>query len=79
MPPLGWEALMVSVVPLQVGKPTAKTEKASVHDGICRWEKPIYEIVKFVKEPKTGKINEKVYQFLLSTVDNDYFLQSPNF
>lgn len=79
VPSLGWDALMVAVVPLEVGKPTVKSEKASVHGGICRWEKPIYETVRFVQEPKTGKINEKIYHFHVSTVGNDYFLQSLNF
>eukprot|EP00268_Persea_americana_P034766 TRINITY_DN34381_c2_g2_i9.p1 TRINITY_DN34381_c2_g2~~TRINITY_DN34381_c2_g2_i9.p1 ORF type:complete len:957 (-),score=237.24 TRINITY_DN34381_c2_g2_i9:468-3338(-) len=67
VPSLGWDALMVAVVPLEVGKPTVKSEKASVHGGICRWEKPIYETVRFVQEPKTGKINEKIYHFHVST------------
>ncbi|OMO79500.1 Prefoldin [Corchorus capsularis] len=64
---LNVQALMLSVVPGDGGKPTTKLEKATVHDGNCRWENPVYETVKFVREPKTGKINEKIYHFILST------------
>ncbi|XVF10625.1 hypothetical protein REPUB_Repub07fG0198700 [Reevesia pubescens] len=64
---LNVQALMISVVPGDGGKPTTKLEKATVQDGNCRWENPVYETVKFVQEPKTGKINEKIYHFILST------------
>ncbi|XP_058075918.1 uncharacterized protein LOC131224658 isoform X2 [Magnolia sinica] len=67
VPQIGWDALMVSLVPVEVGKPTVKSEKAVTRDGTCRWENPIYETVRFSREPKTGKINEKIYQFLIST------------
>ncbi|KAK6263077.1 hypothetical protein QUC31_008893 [Theobroma cacao] len=64
---LNVQALMISVVPGDGGKPTTKLDKATVQDGNCRWENPVYETVKFVREPKTGKINEKIYHFILST------------
>ncbi|XP_022720138.1 myosin-11-like isoform X2 [Durio zibethinus] len=64
---LNVQALMISLVPGDGGKPTTKSEKAMIHDGNCRWENPVYETVKFVREPKTGKINERIYHFLLST------------
>lgn len=59
---------MVSVIPGDVGKPTVKLDKAVVRDGSCRWESPVYETVKFDQEPKTGKIKERVYNFVVSTV-----------
>ncbi|XP_077223754.1 uncharacterized protein LOC143857224 [Tasmannia lanceolata] len=65
VPQLGWDTLMVSLVPLEVGKPTVKLEKATVHDGVCQWENPIYETVRLNQDPQTGKINEKIYQFLV--------------
>ncbi|KAA8520807.1 hypothetical protein F0562_011480 [Nyssa sinensis] len=61
------DALMISVVPADVGKPTARLEKAAVRDGSCHWENPVYETVKFVREPRTGKIHERVYHFVVST------------
>ncbi|KAK8520920.1 hypothetical protein V6N13_077052 [Hibiscus sabdariffa] len=64
---LNVQTLMISVVPGDGGKPTTKLEKATVLDDICRWEKPVYESVKFVREPKTGKINEKIYHFIVSS------------
>ncbi|XP_068308537.1 intracellular protein transport protein USO1-like [Pyrus communis] len=64
---LGGDALLVSVIPVDVGKPTVKSEKATVRDGSCRWENPIYETIKFVREPRTGKIKESVYNFVVSS------------
>ncbi|PPD77394.1 hypothetical protein GOBAR_DD25674 [Gossypium barbadense] len=64
---LSVQTLMISVVPGDGGKPTTKLEKATILDDICRWEKPVYESVKFVREPKTGKINERTYHFILSS------------
>ncbi|KAL5747481.1 hypothetical protein ACOSP7_024481 [Xanthoceras sorbifolium] len=64
---LGENALMISVVPGDVGKPTARLEKAAIQDGCCRWGSPVYETVKFVRELKTGKISEKIYHFIVST------------
>lgn len=67
------QALMISVIPDDGGKPVKTLEKATVQDGNCRWENPLYETVKFVREPKTGKINERIYHFFLSTVRYIYF------
>ncbi|XP_043726297.1 intracellular protein transport protein USO1-like isoform X2 [Telopea speciosissima] len=66
VPQLGWETLMVSLVPVDVGKPTVRLEKVVVKNGTCRWENPIYETIKFVQDPKSGRLNEKIYQFLVS-------------
>ncbi|XP_054825656.1 uncharacterized protein LOC129323114 [Prosopis cineraria] len=63
----GVDALAISLIPVDVGKPTARLENATVRDGICRWETPVYETVKFIQEPKTGKINDKIYHFVVST------------
>ncbi|XWS38384.1 hypothetical protein CRYUN_Cryun19dG0126500 [Craigia yunnanensis] len=64
---LNVQSLMISVVPDDGGKPTTKLEKATVQDGNCRWENPVYKTIKFVREPKTGKINERIYHFILSS------------
>nr|KYP67270.1 hypothetical protein KK1_013594 [Cajanus cajan] len=63
----GMDALVLSIVPGDIGKPTTRLEKATVRDGTCRWENPVYETVKFIQEPKTGKISDKIYHFLVST------------
>ncbi|XP_016898858.1 uncharacterized protein LOC103482728 isoform X2 [Cucumis melo] len=60
------DALTLSVVPGDVGKPTARLDKVTVRDGSCKWETPVYETVKFARDTKSGKINEKIYYFLVS-------------
>ncbi|KAA8522386.1 hypothetical protein F0562_013253 [Nyssa sinensis] len=67
VPQLIGDALMIAVVPVDVGKPTARLGKAAIRDGSCHWESPVYETVKFVREPKTGKIHERIYHFIVST------------
>ena len=64
----GMDALVLSIVPGDIGKVTTRLEKAAVRGGVCRWENPVYETVKFVREPKIGKFNERLYHFVVSTV-----------
>ncbi|ESQ29037.1 hypothetical protein EUTSA_v10023231mg [Eutrema salsugineum] len=61
------EGLTLSLVPGDVGKPTARSEKAVVSDGQCRWEIPVYETVKFLKDAKTDKVNQRIYHLIVST------------
>ncbi|KAI4326977.1 hypothetical protein L6164_019486 [Bauhinia variegata] len=65
--PSGVDALVLSIVPGDVGKPTTRLEKATIRDGICRWENPAYETVKFIQDPKSGKISERIYHIVVST------------
>ncbi|KAL7123073.1 hypothetical protein ACP275_01G083100 [Erythranthe tilingii] len=67
VPQIGEDALMISVVPSDIGKPTVKSDKASVRDGSCFWENPVYETVKFSRDPKSGKIHERIYHFVVGT------------
>ncbi|KAL5811192.1 hypothetical protein ACOSQ4_027760 [Xanthoceras sorbifolium] len=67
VPRLKKSAVMISLVPEDVGKPTVKLEKVAVQDGTCIWENPLYEIVKLIRESKTGKIKEKIYHFIVAT------------
>lgn len=64
--------LMVALVPDNVGKPTVKLEKVAVQDGTCLWENPIFESVKLVKDTKSGKLQEKIYHFVVSTVSSRF-------
>ncbi|KAF2313270.1 hypothetical protein GH714_010096 [Hevea brasiliensis] len=64
---LNVDALVMSVVPGGVGKPTARLEKGILREGSCRWEYPIYETVKFAQDARTGKIDERTYHFIVST------------
>ncbi|XP_010441281.1 PREDICTED: myosin-11-like isoform X2 [Camelina sativa] len=61
------EGLTISVVPGDVGKSTGKAEKAMVLDGHCRWESPVYETVKFLQDFKTGKVNQRICHFIVSS------------
>ncbi|XP_027341673.1 putative leucine-rich repeat-containing protein DDB_G0290503 [Abrus precatorius] len=63
----GVDALVLSIVPGDIGKVTTRLEKAAICGGVCRWESPVYETVKFVQEPKTGKFSERKYHFVVST------------
>lgn len=67
VPKLKKSAVMISLVPDDVGKPTFKLEKVPVQNGTCLWENPIYVTVKLIREPKTGYIKEKIYHFIVST------------
>lgn len=68
VPKMKKSALMISLVPEDVGKPTVRLEKAAVQDGTCSWENPVFETVKLIRESKTGKLHEKIYHFIVSTV-----------
>lgn len=61
------DSLIIHFFPADVGKPTVRLEKAAICDGSCSWENPVYETVKFFREPRTGKIQEKIYTFVVST------------
>ncbi|KAL2967329.1 hypothetical protein AAZX31_16G169700 [Glycine max] len=67
VPNMKKSVLMVALVPDNVGKPTVKLEKVAVQDGTCLWENPIFESVKLVKDTKSGKLQEKIYHFVVST------------
>lgn len=65
VPKTGWDALMVVLIPTDVGRPTVRSDKAGVTDGLCRWN-TVYETVKLSLDAKTGKVHDKIYQFLIS-------------
>lgn len=67
VPNQGWEELVVCLLPVDSGKPTARSEKAAVVDGSCDWKIPVYETVRLIQDSKTGMVNEKAYQFVLSS------------
>ncbi|KAL3833512.1 hypothetical protein ACJIZ3_008248 [Penstemon smallii] len=64
---VGADALMVFIVPADTGKATVKSEKATIRDGSCFWENPVYETVKFNRDQKSGKIHERMYNFVVGT------------
>ncbi|CAL1371245.1 unnamed protein product [Linum trigynum] len=78
VPQMKKPALTVALVPEDVGKPTFKLQKTAVQDGNCLWENPIYVTVKLVREPKTGKLHEKIYHFIVASgsAKKDYLGES---
>lgn len=62
------DGLVISVVPGDTGKPSSKSDKAAVRDGSSVWESPLYETIKFSRDPKSGKIHPRMYHFILGTV-----------
>lgn len=62
----GGNALVLSLVPAENGKPTAKLEKCVMRENSCYWENPVFETVKFIQDLKTGKIQERIYYFIIS-------------
>ncbi|GER38860.1 myosin heavy chain-related protein [Striga asiatica] len=67
VPKVGDDSLLVSIVPADAGKPTLKSDKALLREGSCFWENPVYESVKFNRDPKSGKILERIYYFVVGT------------
>ncbi|XP_078162129.1 uncharacterized protein LOC144557435 isoform X2 [Carex rostrata] len=65
IPKAGWDTLMVVLIPTDVGRPTVRSDKETVTDGSCRWN-AVYEMVKLSLDAKTGKVHDKIYQFLIS-------------
>ncbi|KAF9689359.1 hypothetical protein SADUNF_Sadunf01G0084100 [Salix dunnii] len=66
LPQLHASPLAISVVPGDVGKPTVRLEKGILREESCRWDYPVYETVKYIRDAKTGKINERIYHFVVS-------------
>lgn len=70
VPELGWESMMVVVTPQDVGRPTARSERAEVAGGACRWAAPIFEATK-LPNPGKAAAGDKIYKFLVyETVRN---------
>uniref|UniRef100_A0A2P2LUH4 Golgin subfamily B member 1-like n=1 Tax=Rhizophora mucronata TaxID=61149 RepID=A0A2P2LUH4_RHIMU len=66
IPQSGWDKLFVSFIPADSGKPTAKTTKANVRNGTCKWADPIYETTRLLQDIRTKKYDEKVYKLFIA-------------
>ncbi|PNT67661.1 cingulin isoform X2 [Brachypodium distachyon] len=56
--------MMVVVTPQDVGRPTARSERAEVAGGACRWAAPIFEATK-LPNPGKAAAGDKIYKFLV--------------
>lgn len=60
--------MFISFVPSESGKTSAKTSKANVRNGTCKWADPIYETTRLIQDTKTKKYDEKLYKLVVSMV-----------
>ncbi|KAG9451646.1 hypothetical protein H6P81_011611 [Aristolochia fimbriata] len=66
IPQPGWDKLFVSFIPVETGKTTAKTTKANVRNGNCKWSDPIYETARLLQDVKTKHFEEKIYKLVVA-------------
>ncbi|XP_073117399.1 uncharacterized protein [Elaeis guineensis] len=66
IPQPGWDKLFVSFIPADVGKATAKTNKANVRNGNCKWPDPIYETTRLLQNTRTKNYDEKFYKLVVA-------------
>ncbi|KAH9623447.1 hypothetical protein KSS87_004525 [Heliosperma pusillum] len=66
IPQPGWNNLFISVIPSNSGKATARTNKANVRNGTCKWVDPIYETTKLLQDSKTKQYEENLYKLLVA-------------
>lgn len=66
VPQPGWDKLFVTFVPADSGKASAKTTKAIVRNGSCKWSDPIYETTRLLQDSKTKKYDEKLYKLMVA-------------
>ncbi|KAE8728297.1 F-box and Leucine Rich Repeat domains containing protein, putative isoform 3 [Hibiscus syriacus] len=66
IPQSGWDKLYVSFIPADSGKATAKTTKANVRNGTCKWADPIYETTRLLQDIKTKQFDEKLYKLVVA-------------
>ncbi|KAM7518617.1 hypothetical protein LguiB_017579 [Lonicera macranthoides] len=66
IPQTGWEKLFISFIPTESGKSTAKTTKANVRNGTCKWADPIYETTRLIQDAKNRQFEEKLYKLVVA-------------
>ncbi|XP_062098940.1 COP1-interactive protein 1 isoform X2 [Humulus lupulus] len=66
IPQTGWDKLFISFIPADSAKATAKTTKANVRSGTCKWGDPIYETTRLLHDIKTKQYDDKFYKLLVA-------------
>ncbi|KAL1182013.1 hypothetical protein V6Z11_A02G089600 [Gossypium hirsutum] len=69
IPQSGWDKLYISFVPADSGKTTAKTTKANVRNGTCKWADPVYETTRLLQDIKTKQFDGKLYKLVAAMYD----------
>ncbi|KAL6962630.1 hypothetical protein U1Q18_037589 [Sarracenia purpurea var. burkii] len=66
IPQAGWDKLFISFIPADSGKATAKTTKANVRNGTCKWADPIYETTRLLQGSTRKQYDDKLYKFVVA-------------
>ncbi|GAV59299.1 LOW QUALITY PROTEIN: NT-C2 domain-containing protein, partial [Cephalotus follicularis] len=66
IPQTGWDKLFISFIPADSAKATAKTTKANVRNGTCKWGDPIYETTRLLQDITTKQFEEKLYKLVVA-------------
>ncbi|CAK9174250.1 unnamed protein product [Ilex paraguariensis] len=66
IPQSGWDKLFITFVPTDSGKTTAKTTKANVRNGTCKWADPIYETTRLLQDTRSKQYDEKLYKLVVA-------------
>lgn len=66
VPQAGWDKLFISFIPSDSAKVTAKTTKANVRNGTCKWADPIYETTRLLLDSRSKIYDEKLYKFVVA-------------
>ncbi|XP_057852911.2 uncharacterized protein LOC131063154 isoform X2 [Cryptomeria japonica] len=64
--PNDWDKLVVSVISVETGKAIARTNKAIVRGGNCKWLEDVSESVRFLQDDNSRELEEKLYKFVVS-------------
>nr|XP_043636245.1 golgin subfamily B member 1-like [Erigeron canadensis] len=65
IPSSGWEKLFVCFIPVESGKIIAKTSKANVRNGTCKWADPIYETTRLFIDSRNKRYDDKLYNLIV--------------
>ncbi|GJW00536.1 putative leucine-rich repeat-containing protein [Tanacetum coccineum] len=65
IPQKGWEKLFISFIPTETGKATAKTSKANVRNGTCKWADPVYETTRLLLDSTSKQYDDKLYRLVV--------------
>ncbi|CAN6466017.1 unnamed protein product [Victoria cruziana] len=66
VPQAGWDKLFVSFIPTDTGKLSAKTTKANVRNGNCKWSDPVYETTRLLQDHGSKKYDDKLYKLVVA-------------
>nr|GMD00647.1 cingulin-like protein 1 [Ipomoea batatas] len=67
VPQMKAKSLMISLVSADTRRTSVKMGRAEIVEGACSWESPVCETIKLERDPKTGRIQEKIYYFVVAT------------